>query len=120
MTPLSQLRIPPILDEDLFEEFCLELRSRIWNDPEAQRNGRRGQRQCGVDVFGIPNGQERYEGVQAKSYALPLTEAQMQHEVDDAKKFVPPLKKLIIASTAPRDTTSTRNRPQDQYRAPEG
>lgn len=103
MPTTSQLRIPPILDADLFEDFCRDLWASIWNDPEAERNGRKGQSQCGVDVFGLPAGEKQYEGVQAKAYALPLTTAQIQHEIDEAKKFTPPLRKLIIACTASRD-----------------
>jgi len=52
MPTISQLRIPPIQDADLFEDFCRDLWAIMWKDPEAERNGRKGQSQCGVDVFG--------------------------------------------------------------------
>lgn len=103
MPTTNQLRLPPILDEDLFEDFCRDLWADIWNDPDAQRNGRRGQTQCGVDVFGLPAPGTRHEGVQAKAYGRPLTAAELRHEVDEAKKFTPALRKLVIACTGPRD-----------------
>ena len=103
MPTTSQLRIPPILDEDLFEDFCRDLWAIIWNDADAERNGRKGQSQCGVDVFGLPPKHSKHEGVQAKAYARSLTNAEIQHEIDEAKKFMPPLRKLIIACTGPRD-----------------
>lgn len=103
MPTTSQLRLPPILDEDLFEDFCRDLWADIWNNPDAQRNGRRGQSQCGVDVFGLPSSGTGHEGVQAKAYDRPLTIAQIRHEVEEAKKFTPPLRKLVLACTSPRD-----------------
>lgn len=106
MPTTSQLRLPPILDESLFEDFCRDLWSTIWKDPDAKRNGRKGQSQCGVDVFGLPAEEKQYEGLQAKAYTKPLTTAELQHEIDEAKKFTPPLRKLIIAYTGPRDATS--------------
>jgi len=105
MPTTNQIRLLPPADENLFEDLCRDLWALIWKDPDAQRNGRKGQSQRGVDVFGIPEGQDQYEGVQAKAYADPLTEKQIQHEVDEAKKFNPPLRKLTIATTAPRDAT---------------
>src|SRR5688572_28072020 len=103
MPNASQLRLPPIADENLFEDLCRDLWSQIWDDPNAQRNGRRGQAQCGVDIFGMPKGHEGYEGVQAKAVGVPLTDPQIQRELNDAKKFEPPLCQLIIATTASRD-----------------
>ena len=103
MPTANQLRIPPIQDEDLFEDFCRDLWTLIWDDPSAERNGRRGQSQCGVDVFGLPAGADAYEGVQAKAYGREMTDAEIQHEIDEARKFTPALRKLIIACTGPRD-----------------
>lgn len=41
-----------------FEDLILELFKAVWGDPLAQKNGRAGQPQNGVDVFGAPD-QER-------------------------------------------------------------
>ena len=108
MPTTSQLRLPPILDENLFEDFCRDLWAVIWNDPDAERNGRKGTSQCGVDVFGLPATQSQHEGVQAKAHARPLTDSEIQCEVDEAKKFMPPLHRLIIACTGPRDANGQK------------
>jgi len=108
MSTITQLRVPPIKDENAFEDFCRDLWELVWNDPNARRNGRRGQAQCGVDVYGIPDGADRYEGVQAKAVADPLTDAEIQDEIDQAKKFDPPLRRLIIATGAPRDANGQK------------
>ena len=42
-------RWEPPSDPTAFESLCLDLWKEIWQDPGAQPNGRRGQRQDGVD-----------------------------------------------------------------------
>lgn len=49
-----------------FEDLCFILWKFIWNDPHAQKNGRQGQAQSGVDIYGKPIGQLDIEGVQCK------------------------------------------------------
>lgn len=56
--------LPPPDDPGEFESLCLELWGELWGDSEAQKNGRRGQAQAGVDVFGKEDGQ--WVGVQSK------------------------------------------------------
>jgi len=52
---------------ETFEDLCLALFKSIWNDSLAQKNGRRGQRQHGVDVFGTVGGTgTNFMGVQCK------------------------------------------------------
>src|ERR1700676_2598167 len=57
-------RWDPPNDPTAFESLCLELWRDIWNDPNAQKNGRSGQPQAGVDVFGQHDG--KWAGVQCK------------------------------------------------------
>lgn len=50
----TQIR-PPENWQD-FELLCKKLWGEIWNCPDIiKRNGRSGQKQCGVDIYGTPN-----------------------------------------------------------------
>ena len=55
---------PPPSDPVAFESLCLDLWKELWADPGAQKNGRSGQSQRGVDVFGCFDG--KHVGVQCK------------------------------------------------------
>jgi tetratricopeptide (TPR) repeat protein len=80
---------------------------RIWKDPNAQKNGRRGQEQHGVDVYGQPNGGSAWAGVQCKgkdNYAdKKVTKEELRAEVEKAKSFQPALSQFILATTGPKD-----------------
>ena len=99
-------RWEPPNDATAFESLCLDLWKDIWHDPGAQKHGRRGQRQDGVDLFGHENGQ--LVGVQCKQkdgrLRSTLTVAELEAEVEAAGRFKPALTKFILATTAPRDT----------------
>ena len=41
--------LPPLRDWQAFEDLCCDLWRELWRDPEAQKHGRSGQRQEGVD-----------------------------------------------------------------------
>lgn len=95
-----------------FESLCKILWGEIWNCPEIQKNGRLGQEQAGVDVFGIPSNDDSYYGIQCKGkseyndnqYEHPqFTEQEIQKEIEKAKTFLPALKKFYLATTALND-----------------
>ncbi|SMG39263.1 hypothetical protein [Sphingobacterium psychroaquaticum] len=90
-----------------FETLCKKLWGEIWNCPETKKNGRTGQEQQGVDVYGIPFGEDRYYGVQCKGkdeYThKQFTKAEIIEEIEKAQKFQPALKKLYFATTAVKD-----------------
>jgi hypothetical protein len=98
---------PPKYWEE-FEDLCLDLFRRVWQDPTAQKNGRRGQSQHGTDVWGRPSDREdRIHGVQCKgkdsSYGSAVSEKELRDELEKAKNFSPPLTHWILATTAPKD-----------------
>lgn len=88
-----------------FEDVCKELWRENWPCREIQSHGRNGQAQYGVDVFGIPDGEEKYYGIQCKHKSIgeELTESEVDHEIQEAYKFPTPLKMLYIATTANND-----------------
>ena len=109
MPTFSSSQIPPPRNWQDFEDLCCDLWSEIWKDPNAQKNGRQGQAQHGVDVFGRPNQEEKWAGVQCKgkdNYAdKSLTEDEINREVEKAQSFEPALTEFIIATTGPKDAT---------------
>jgi tetratricopeptide (TPR) repeat protein len=107
MLSIEQLQLlPPSRWEDL-ENLIKDLFRAEWHDFHAQRHGRQGQAQQGVDVFGRPSAQPEWAGVQCKNKNLHilarLTVRELRDEVRRAKSFQPPLRQFIIATTAPRD-----------------
>jgi len=103
-------QIAPPKEWGTFEDLCHALFKRVWQDPLAQKNGRRGQKQHGVDVFGSPNGDRRsYRGVQCKgkdsNYGGKAEWSEVLAEIDKAENFSPKLDEWIFASTAPTDAT---------------
>lgn len=107
MTRFSSFQIPPPANWQDFESLCCDLWREIWEDPNTQKNGRQGQPQHGVDVWGRPNQGSSYAGVQCKgkdNYAdKSITEDEVLAVVEKAKSFSPLLSEFIIATTGKRD-----------------
>lgn len=99
---------PPIHDWEKFERFCRDLFAKIWKNEELKLNGRSGQPQAGVDVFGVDNSVDgSMGGIQCKkrdTYAdKSLKVKEIEEIVETAKQFTPKLNKFVIAYTGPRD-----------------
>lgn len=97
---------PPPNDPVAFESLCLDLYREIWGkESGAQKNGRSGQPQAGVDVYGQDDG--RWVGVQCKQKDgllwREVTVAELEAEVRKALSFQPPLDLFILATTGPAD-----------------
>jgi tetratricopeptide (TPR) repeat protein len=107
MLTINDIQFPPPKSWDTLEAMLRDLLRAEWQDFHAQRYGRRGQSQQGVDVFGRPIATPGWAGVQCKNKDLRLrarlTVKELRQEVHKAKSFVPPLTQFIIATTAPRD-----------------
>ncbi|SIQ19178.1 restriction endonuclease [Maribacter ulvicola] len=90
-----------------FEKLCKKLWGEVWNCPEIMRNGRSGQDQAGIDIYGVPRDETSYYGIQCKGKdeytGKQLTEKEIHREIEKAKKFEPNLKKMYFATTAVRD-----------------
>src|SRR5579864_3435988 len=87
MLALSSLDLPPPRNWQGFEDLCCDLWRRIWNDPETQKNGRSGQSQAGVDIFGRPERAGKWAGVQCKLRTGPhgLSRKDLEHEIEQAR-----------------------------------
>ena len=101
-----QLRKPENWQD--FERLCKVLWGEIWECPDTiKRNGRQGQAQKGVDVYGIKKGECVYRGIQCKgkdNYTnSQLTEPEIDNEIAKALLFTPKLKSFFFATTANKD-----------------
>jgi hypothetical protein len=89
-----------------FENLCLALFQAQWQDDGVQKNGRQGQKQVGVDIFGTNHAQGGgLWAVQCKLKEAPrgLTTKEISDELAMADKFTPTLAHWIIATTAAND-----------------
>lgn len=92
-----------------FESLCKKLWGEIWGIPNSiKKNGRLGQNQSGVDIYGIPKGESNYWGIQCKGKdeytKAKLSESEIIKEIEKAKRFQPKLQVYIIATTANKDS----------------
>ncbi len=106
MEAKKQLRKPENWED--FESLCKKLWGEIWYCKEIKKNGRKGQIQNGVDIYGIPKGENSYYGIQCKGkdeYShKQLSKDEIDREIELAKSFTPPLAKLFFATTANKDS----------------
>lgn len=102
----KQLRKPENWQD--FESLSKILWGEIWRCPEIKKNGRKGQKQHGVDIYGIPEKETQNFGIQCKGkndYTNSvLTETEVDEEIQKARNFKPPLKKFYFATTANKDS----------------
>ena len=101
-------QIAPPKEWAQFEDLCLALFKEVWKDPLAQKNGRKGQAQRGVDVYGSKGGDPRaLWGVQCKgkdaNYGGKPTRTELEAELTKAEGFKPTLAGWVFATTAPTD-----------------
>lgn len=108
---------PRISDPHKFELMCRDLWAEVWKDTNTTLHGRSGQKQMGVDVYGIDKSKDKsnkdYSGIQSKKrngklFGKPdLSEKEIVSEVEDALKFdtggSDKLAQLIIATTQQTD-----------------
>lgn len=102
-----QFEISKPTEDGAFEDMCARIYVTVFNDPLPQTNGRRGQKQGGIDVFvDAPEGRL---GVQCKKYADgALKFKHVEHEVSEADKANAPIVRLIVATTAMSDVVHLR------------
>jgi tetratricopeptide (TPR) repeat protein len=100
MSPISQ-RFPIPTDDDKFEEMCRDLLRLHWSRPGLEIFGKRGERQFGIDILDLGGKTPIYAAqCKLKEEHKSLPPGDIQAEVDEAKKFTPPLGKYAILTTA--------------------
>ncbi|SDM09376.1 hypothetical protein SAMN05428957_102263 [Oryzisolibacter propanilivorax] len=103
----SSYHLPAPADWQAFERFTRDLFSAVWDDPRAQANGRAGQAQAGVDVFGTSSRTGGLEGVQCKGkdarYGNVVTVDELQAEVKKALTFKPALTHYYLVTSGETD-----------------
>jgi hypothetical protein len=102
MVTLSTANIPPPKSWDEFEDITLSAAKLRWRSDDFFRNGRQGQKQDGVDIWGHDE-DHRNIGVQCKNTIEGVSLAVIEGEVATAEAFEPKLDRLYIATTAKRD-----------------
>lgn len=109
MVDYSSASLPPPKDWQEFERCCRILFESTLGDPNVQLNGRSGQRQNGVDLYGRRGGDGGpWIGVQCKgkegnTYNNKVSEKELRDEVKKAFRFSPPLSEFILVTTASND-----------------
>jgi hypothetical protein len=100
MTDFTSVSIPPPKDWQAFERHSRVLFEYSLGDPHTQNNGRQGQPQHGVDIYGRRRGNGALVGVQCKGkdndYGGTVSDAELSREVKKTEKFVPP---IVFAKT---------------------
>ncbi|MEA1988959.1 MAG: hypothetical protein U9N57_07115 [Pseudomonadota bacterium] len=101
-------QIAPPKEWGTFENLCHAIFKKVWGDRLAQKHGRQGQAQQGVDIFGSMSGdRHHYYGVQCKgkdtNYGSKANWSEVQAEIAKAEQFSPKLEKWVFATTSPVD-----------------
>lgn len=102
MPSVNTSKIPEPTDWQEFQRMMCDLYKRIWEDSQASEFGRSGQSQFGVDIIGVRKSTCEREAVQCKVTSK-LRGDVIVREYEKAKTLPIKIKRLIIASTAPRD-----------------
>lgn len=107
MVNVTSVNLPAPADWQAFERLTRDLFESEWKTDDARANGRSGQEQHGVDVYGTDRVHNKWVGIQCKGrsggYGKALKEKDIREEVEKAKAFRPPLDRFILATTAPND-----------------
>jgi len=108
MADYSATTIPQPKDWQAFERHCRVLFECILEDSSTSLNGRTGQPQHGVDIWGrrVSSG-GHYVGIQCKgkdsNYGKKITETELRKEVEKARHFNPSIREFFLVTTAPND-----------------
>lgn len=99
------IEIPRIENEEVFENLCLDLIKANVQYENVNRNGRRGQKQDGVDIFARNKLSLEWIGIQCKVKTNgSIKEEEIKKEVEKAYGFNPNLSHYIFYTTAKRDS----------------
>ena len=103
MPTVQTMQLPMPLNWQEFESITRDALVNQWRSPSLQKNGRVGQKQKGVDIYG-PDYLGRLVGVQCKKYKGKLEMKTVLDEIINAEKFEGRLSTLYIATTTEHDS----------------
>lgn len=96
----AKLPMPKSWDE--FEDIVADIIVILWDDRFIVRNGRTGQSQNGIDIYGKPDYfKGKYAGVQCKDKKVNIKE--IKEEIQKAEGFKPELAEMVFAIGSERD-----------------
>ncbi|SDX17760.1 hypothetical protein SAMN05216317_1543 [Nitrosomonas eutropha] len=102
MPTITNSRLPAPNGWDKFEDICRSAFALRLANQNLARHGRQGQKQNGVDIYGVDSVGYMI-GVQCKNTIAGITENLVRSECAKAEDFSPTLSELYIATTADRD-----------------
>ena len=102
MASILNSNIPTPKDWQAFERMTRDAFELVWKSPNLQLNGRSGQNQDGVDIYG-PDNLGRPVAIQCKNTRATISYETIEGEVKKAESFSGQLSALFIATTAERD-----------------
>lgn len=97
-----QAKIPPPKDWQELQRMTCDLYKRLWSNEDIQEFGSIGQRQNGVDIFGVIDQTKDVGGIQCKCVDS-LTPKEVEEEYGQSLGFTPKLSKYVIVTTSKRD-----------------
>ncbi|MCI5076858.1 hypothetical protein [Oricola sp.] len=109
MTQTDAARIQPPTDEKVFQQCTAILFGEIYQDPNAQEWGTKGQKQDGIDVIArekTPTGERRI-GIQCKQkeFGKKVSEPEFETDFTSALGLDPAIDVFILVSTAKNDAS---------------
>ncbi len=104
MPSVLSLELPLPKNWQDFETIVRDAQAQRWKSTTLQKNGRTGQKQHGVDIWG-PDEIGRPVGIQCKRFKGALGVKHVTEEVVNAESFKGQLTTLFIATTAEHDAT---------------
>jgi hypothetical protein len=108
MPTLTTMRLPPPKAWQEFEDLVLASLGQRWKTTTLQRNGRSGQAQTGVDVYGSDDIGRRV-GIQCKNFKGALELKTVKKEIERTAKFKGNLSRSLWQQP-PRQTQGCRRK----------
>lgn len=102
MPTIHRMELPKPKDWTEFEDMVLQAMKLQWKSPNLTKNGRPGQKQEGVDIYG-PDYLERPTGLQCKKYRTALTIETVLQEIRNAEAFQGKLDAVYLVTSTDHD-----------------
>lgn len=102
MPNYHQIKLPKPSDWQELQRLTCDLFKEIWHNQYITEFGTLGQRQDGIDIYGVNNKYKSFEGIQCKCVKR-LTEKNIEDDYNKSKFFNPKLSNFIIVTTVKRN-----------------